>query len=87
MTSPPSGGQQHSPADGCGWGVFVVGLNADVYRRVQHKKGIRYTMKGIAGNIENLNAKLLHRCRFDADAVYARRADSAVGVGPAESLV
>ena len=22
--SPPSGGEQHSPADGCGWGVFIV---------------------------------------------------------------
>jgi hypothetical protein len=22
--TPPSGGGEHSPADGCGWGVFVV---------------------------------------------------------------
>src|SRR3990172_96635 len=22
--SPPSGGEQHSPSDGCGWGVFIV---------------------------------------------------------------
>jgi hypothetical protein len=25
-TSPPNSGGKHSPADGCGWGVFVVGL-------------------------------------------------------------
>ncbi len=24
LASPPSGGDKHSPADGCGWGVFVV---------------------------------------------------------------
>jgi len=22
--SPPSGGEQHSPSDGCGWGVVIV---------------------------------------------------------------
>lgn len=26
LKSPPSGGDKHTPADGCGWGVFVVGL-------------------------------------------------------------
>jgi hypothetical protein len=30
--SPPTGGEQHSPADGCGEGVFVVVLVQALYR-------------------------------------------------------
>jgi hypothetical protein len=37
---PPSGGDKHSPSDGCGWGVFVTYLMSGKFKETKclHKK-------------------------------------------------